>query len=1138
MQLLDGQIILSATDLTGHLACEHLSALDLAGVRGEIDRPRQDDPEGDVLRRRGDEHERRYLEHLRSQGLKIVELDRPEAGLAGLQAAEAATLEAMASGAGVVYQGTFFDGRWRGHPDFLRKVNRPCQRWDWSYEVEDTKLARQVKGAAILQTCSYSEQLARLQDAIPEQIHIVGGDFTVHSYRLSDYAAYFRRVKAAVEEATSGPRTNTYPEPVDHCQRCVWFPVCEDVWRTDDHLSLVAGIRKSQIRKLRTAGFGSVEELGASPPGDPIPRMEPNTADRLRHQARLQLEGRRSRSVQYELLDSEEGRGLSLLPPPSPGDLFFDIEGDPFVEGGLEYLFGVVEIGSGEPVYHEFWAHDRAEEKAAFEGLVDFISEHLARSPDMHVYHYAAYEVSALKRLMGAHGTREEAVDRLLRGGVFVDLFRVVRQAVRVSQESYSLKELEPLYMAKREDAISTAASSVVVYEEYLLTGDEGPLGDIAAYNRTDCESTWLLRRWLEQRREELELALGESLSRPELREGDPSEAQAAVIAETRELATKLVAGLPQDPERHDSAEHATWLLVQLLDWHRREQRPEWWAHFARLGATEEELLEDAEAIAGLTYEGEVAQVAKSIVHRYRFPTDQEHKIHTGKRAIDPATGKGAGKVVRVDPREGILDLSRAKTSKVPHPRAVIPEPPVDTAIPRQAVARVGQWVAEHGIDADGPYRAVRDLLLGLRPRLSPAQAGQLVRPDEEPLGALRRLARALDGGCLPVQGPPGSGKTYAGARMVVDLVAAGRRVGITALSHRAITNLLDEVCKAADEAGVSLRILQKANNGELCTAPCVESADYDEIEARLADGTVDVVAGTSWLFAREAMNGTLDVVVVDEAGQMSLANVVAVGGAGRNLVLLGDPQQLAQPSKGTHPAGAGASALEHLLAGAPTVAPDRGVLLDVTWRLHPDLCAFVSEAFYESRLTAHESCAQQHVGEGPWAGGTGLRFVPVEHSGNRVASDEEAAEVAAGVNALLGRPWTDRFGQSRTLGVEDILVVAPFNAQVTRLRAALPAGIKVGTVDKFQGQEAAVVIFSMAASSGDDLPRGLEFLLSLNRINVAVSRARALTVLVCSPRLLELRCQTPTQMRLANALCRLVELTDKGAVTTGDMAA
>jgi uncharacterized protein len=440
-------------------------------------------------------------------------------------------------------------------------------------------------------------------------------------------------------------------------------------------------------------------------------------------------------------------------------------------------------------------------------------------------------------------------------------------------------------------------------------------------------------------------------------------------------------------------------------------------------------------------------------------------------------------------------------------------------------VARVARWVAERGIDADGRYRAVRDLLLGLPPRLSPAGAGELVWPGEEPLDAMRRLAPALDGGCLPVQGPPGSGKTHAGARMVVDLVAAGRRVGVTAISHRAITNLLDEVCEAADEAGVEMRVLQRADNGEACSAPCVEAADYDTIEARLADNTVDVVAGTPWLFAREAMSGTLDVVVVDEAGQMSLANVVAVGGAGNNLVLLGDPQQLAQPSKGTHPAGAAASALEHLLAGSPTVAPDRGVLLDTTYRLHPDLCAFVSEAFYESRLTAHASCALQNLDDGPWAGGTGLRFVPVKHTGNRVASDEEVAEVAAGVDALLGRPWTDRFGQRRTLGVEDILIVAPFNAQVARLRAALPDGARVGTVDKFQGQEAAMVIFSMAASSGDDLPRGLEFLLSLDRINVAISRARALTVLVCSPRLLELRCQTPMQMRLVNALCRVAEL-------------
>jgi predicted RecB family nuclease len=1127
VELIDGRLILSATDLTGHLACERLTALNLDAARGCLTRPVVDDPELELIRRRGDEHEAGYLEHLRSQGLRVVELGRPGPGLAGLVEAEEATVAAMAAGADVIYQGTFFDGHWRGHPDFLLRIDEPCPRWPWSYEVADAKLARRVKGTAVLQTCSYSEHVSRIQGRPPTHVHVVGGDGADHPYRLADFAAYHRRVKTALEEAVLGAGAAPYPEPVEHCRYCPWAGPCEEQRRDDDHLSLVAGMRSSHVRRLAAAGVGTVAALGSSPDAD-VPGLQAHVFDRLHHQARLQLAQRRTGTVHHELVEpAEEGRGLGLLPEPSPGDLFFDMEGDPFVPGGgLEYLFGVVEIDGGAPRFHSFWGHDKAGEKRAFEDFVDFVIDRLDKHPDLHVYHYAAYEPSALKRLMGVHGTREREVDRLLRGGVLVDLYRVFRQGVRVSQESYSLKALEPLYMGAREGAVTDAGSSVVAYEEWLATGDPKILADIADYNRVDCESTWRLRQWLEERRAEAEGASDPVMTRPEARPGEASEAQAAAEDATDDLVARLTAGLPDDPTQRTPAQAATWLLAQLLGWHRREGRPEWWAHFARLEMSDDELLDDSGALAGLTYEGPVGEESRSVVHRYHFPAEQEHKIRPGDQVVDPRTGKGAGKVTAVDCAAGLLDLKRGRSSNAPHPGAVIPAAPIDDTPLRQSLARVGAWVADHGIDADGPYRAVRDLLLRLAPRLAgPARGSTLAWEGEAALDAARRLGLLLHHGCLPIQGPPGTGKTYAGARMILDLIAAGRRVGITATSHKAIGNLLDEVMATAAAHGVAIRALQRCPEDERCSAETVEWAPNNEtVEARVAAGDVDVVAGTAWLFAREGMAGAVDVLVVEEAGQMSLANVVTLGPAAESIVLLGDPQQLAQPSKGTHPTGAGASALEHLLDGHATVPPDRGLLLDVTWRMHPDVCSFISEAFYEGRLGTHPSCGRQGVAPGPWAGGTGLRWVPVEHEGNRVTSAEEVAEVEAGVKRLLGRPWIDHRGLSRPLALDDILVVAPYNAHVARLRDALPVGARVGTVDKFQGQEAAVVVFSMATSSAEDLPRQMEFLFSLNRLNVAVSRARALAVVVCSPALLEMRCRTPEQMRRVNALCLLVD--------------
>jgi uncharacterized protein len=292
-----------------------------------------------------------------------------------------------------------------------------------------------------------------------------------------------------------------------------------------------------------------------------------------------------------------------------------------------------------------------------------------------------------------------------------------------------------------------------------------------------------------------------------------------------------------------------------------------------------------------------------------------------------------------------------------------------------------------------------------------------------------------------------------------------------------------------------------------------------------LSDGDVDIVAGTSWLFARPTFPAMLDYLIVDEAGQMALANVLAMAGVTRNFIFLGDPNQLSQPSHGIHPPGINLSILDHVIQNEATMPTDYGLFLETTYRLHPSVCAFISEAFYDGKLEPDQSTKRQDLATSNGSGGVGLLYIPVEHSGNRTVSTEEADRVNHIFRALLGLPWTDREGKSRPTVVDDILVVAPYNAEVRRLIETLPDKARVGTVDKFQGQEAPVLIYSMATSSVDDAPRGMDFLFSLYRLNVAASRAQGLVILVCSPELLKARCRTPDQMKLASALCRLVEV-------------
>jgi uncharacterized protein len=1123
MRLLDGETIYSATDLVGFAACEHLTQLELAAARGEIKRPHREDPLLDVLVRRGEEHEAALLAGYPSGPHEIVRVDRETRTRAGLEAAAADTIAAMQAGAPMIYQAAFFHEGWVGFADFLERVDHESTLGRWSYEVADAKLARSVRASALVQLCEYSAHVARIQGLVPQRIHVDTGDKVRHSFRLADYAAYHRTLRARfVATTVAAEPAVTYPDRVEHCGICRWFVACRSRRREDDHLSLVAGMRREQSQRLVEAGLGTRRDLGAGPSELPRSGIRPATYSKLQRQASLQVRGEGQVPPLYELLTREVGegagtQGFGALPAPSPGDLFLDLEGDPYaLEGGLEYLFGLVEMVDGVEQYHKFWAHTRSAERVAFEGAVDLITKRRREYPDMHVYHYAAYEQTAFRRLMGAHGTREDEIDNLLRGEVFVDLFAVVRRAIRVSTESYSLKEIEKLYFKRPAGEVMDAGSSIITYERYLVDGDENLLDEIALYNRDDCASLVGLQEWLEARRVEAEAAFG-TIARPVAPELviDESEPDARAA-----LAARLLAGVRDDVAERSDEEQGRYLLAHLLEWHHREEKPAWWHHFARLDYDDAQLFDDAECIGGLEFVETLDPIKRSTVYRMRFEP-QEHKFSVGSKPLDPATGTEAGTIVAID-EAGILEFKRGCARDAdPLPRAFITGKPVPNDAQRAAIAEIAAWVAANGLDGPGPYQAVRDLLLRRRPRYPGAQAGQPLRNDkEEAVDTACRLVLALDGGCLAIQGPPGAGKTFTGAHMIVDLLDKGRRVGITAMTHSAIGNLLAEVASLAAKAGVELNAMQKADTEQGVAASGVQlENDPAKVETALLNGDVQLVAGTSWLWARAGLRESVDVLVIDEAGQMSLADVAAVGTAAHNLVLLGDPQQLAQPLQGSHPDGAEASALEHLLGEHDTIPADRGLFLDLTHRMHPAVCAYISEIAYEDRLASAPGLDRQTVD-----GAAGVWFLPVQHDGDNTRSVAEAEAVAGLIGELVGTAWTDRHGVTRPLDLRDIIVIAPYNAHVAMIKSRVPDGTTVGTVDKFQGQEGAAAIYSMASSTAEEAPRGMNFLYDLHRLNVAVSRARARAYIVASPELLRVLCHTPDQLHLANALCRYVE--------------
>jgi uncharacterized protein len=1133
----------SPTDLANFLVCRHKTCLDLLAARGTLARPDWDDPLVAVLRDRGLQHERAYIAALRAQGLRVVDLTVPDGGeRPDTQSAINQTLTAMQGAADVIVQAALGDctggpdPSWFGYADVLRKVEGASALGDWHYEVHDTKLATETKGGTILQLCAYSALLADLQGRRPERFVVVTPD-GIDGYRLDDFAAFHRLLRANYLQFVKTP-AEVYPNPTEHCEICCWWDRCNARRRRDDHLSFVAGLGRTHQMELEGRAIGRLADLAAlSMPLTFTPtRGARETYERLHEQARLQHRQRETHRPVFELLDVEPACGLCRLPEPSAGDLFLDLEGDPYVKpSGREYLFGLGRVGeASRVVYRAWWALTDEEERVAFDELIGEMIAATESDPGAHIYHYAAYEAAAMKRLMGKHAIRETELDTLLRGGRFVDLYAVVREGVRAGVESYSIKQMEPFYGFVRDEDLARAGDRRRLVELALENGDVAAVtGDVRqaveTYNRDDVRSTAALRQWLESLRQDLVTA-GVDIPRPISGDGQASEDVKARQKRIDDMRARLLAMGP-----HSSNPEAVRLLGFLIDWHYREDKVAWWEYFRLLALADEDLFDEPGAVAGLEFLGKVSDVVSektgrltgSVVVRYRYPS-QEMDVRVGAklRQRDETT---FGEVVAVDRAARTIDVKRGKHGTVSHPTSAFVHEHVSVDIPAASLLRLAEHVVANGLDGASPYGAGLSLLMRRPPRIGEAPLASIARLKAESVSAFAsRIVGLLDSTALPIQGPPGAGKTYTGARMICELVRQGKRVGITATGHSVIRGLLRAVQQEAAAQALVVRLGHKPKEAtDDATGGVTEFSDNEAPLAALARGELHVLGGTTWLWARPEFAGSVDVLFVDEAGQMSLANVLAVSHAARSLVLLGDPQQLEQPQKGSHPEGAGCSALQHVLGAHRTMPPDLGIFLPETWRLAPAICAFTSEVFYEGKLQSRAGLETQQIVGSPRFSGSGLRVVEVAHEGCRNASDEEVDAVDAIVTELLmpGVEWRGQAGDGGPMSPRDVLVVAPYNAHVGRLQARLSdRGVKVGTVDKFQGQEAPVVIYSMAASRPEDAPRGMDFLYSAHRLNVATSRAKCLCILVANPRLFEPECRTPPQMRLANALCRYRE--------------
>lgn len=1116
--------------MTAAAECEYgvLRRLDVTLGRIEGVKP-EPDPLMEQISRLGDKHEARILQEMKegtASGAPSVVAELSRAALpytqAGLLAAHEETVAAFASVSDVVFQAGFFDGEFHGYADFI-------ERTPTGWRVSDAKLARHARPKALLQLGAYADQLLRAGIEVAPTAALLLGNGQTEEFPLVDILPVFRERRARLRSILAVH--HAAPEPAlwgdERYVACGHCAECSSAAKESQDVILVANLRMDQRRKLRAAGICTLSDLTTAtvPPAG----MSVEAFARLRAQAVLQLDQDNAGpdklgqpQVTYELTDSAR-TVLAGLPAPSEGDLFFDFEGDPmYNEGdlsrwGLEYLWGVMNApaeGQSSGTFVPIWASDSGQERVAFIKFMELVSERRNRFPDMHIYHYAPYETTALKRLASLHQTHEKELDDLLRSAVFVDLYATVRGAIRVSQPSYSIKKLEPLYMSaeeRRTGDVQAGDISIVEYHEYrqlVEDGDgdaaENKLAGLAEYNQYDCLSTLRLRDWLLGRAHDCgvgDLIVPRVLDRDGAEDSDHDALFLALMAKSG--AAKRVDRKPD--------EQAFAMLACALDYYRREENPFWWGHYDRLGHQIEEWSGQRDV-----FRVDTTQVAKD----WHLPTPRSRNPRrelelTGEWGPGSTPGNKAG-VVYTTPAppgvevstdmlfgctgdhdialpEGDVTLVLLTESCKPEnihnltPLALVPAAPPNSGVIRDAIREVATAAS---LAAALPSSSALDILALRTPRF---KSGHLMPTTGDCVADVVGALLGLDESYVAVQGPPGSGKTWTGSRVIKELVEKhGWRVGVVAQSHAVVEHMLDAILKEGLEPSLIAKRDRKHSQAAWTDLKDVKAAT-SYLEQRKDTGCV--IGGTAWTFSAASLveRRGLDLLVIDEAGQFALAPTLGAAVAAKRLLLLGDPQQLPQVSQGTHAEPVFQSALGWLMQGHDTLPSDLGYFLGTSYRMHPALCSKVSTLSYDGRLTS-DRCTEERSLEGV---APGLTVVALPHQHNRTESVEEAVEIVAQVQSLMGTPWLDPewSPQARPLDQGDFLVVAPYNAQVNLIQRELSksglAEVRVGTVDKFQGREAPVVLMSMTASSHGDVPRGMGFLLSRNRVNVAISRAQ-----------------------------------------------
>ena len=1130
MKIKNNKFFVSPSDLNNFVACKYTVLNEIKYHNKEI-RKSPDRANDKLWKEMGVEHEKRHYKILKEKYKKSItiksdlnEKDRFDE-----------TVRAIQKGYDLIYHAYLIDDNLRGEADFLIKCDTKSDLGDYSYEVYDTKITRNLKPRHITQITAYSDMLGKIQKVLPEKMYLIDGSDEYHSFKTIEYIDLFNHSKKEFIKFLSNiSKEKIYPEKCSYCNLCDWKDECDKTWENDNYINLVAGSNKSQVEKLKKNKIRTVEQLSKTKLTAIDLKINAESFKKIQLQAQLQEEKRNTGEDKIVILDSDFGKGFYKLPKPDDGDVFFDIEGYPRMDRPFEYLHGLYYKDKGKLKFKDLWAknYNKESEKNIFIELINFLEKRFVEYPNAHIYHYASYEKRAIRELATSYSSEfpkgDIVNDDLLRKEKYVDLFSIVSQSIRTSERDLSLKSIEKFYNFKRKADIVKADDSVIKYDNWIATKNEKYKQDIINYNEEDCISTYLLREFLVKNKpENIDWFVKQEEITKEGEEPNKYRRKASNKLSREEVEVDLNNRL--EKKKNKTNKKFVENLKNFIGFHWKSNKPEFWEVFDRAEKTHLELEDDTECIANSVLIDDKPKVTEDgFIYSYRF-NDQNYKQKEGKSAFDAHQIKGLGTIHSIEenfPDKNIVKIlvsKRRKNIEMPSLLTLGNTMPPQVHQHDQAL---NKFLEDYILNNGENYKSIMDMLERKEPDIKNIKSGSiLIEENKDLITQSIEIVKNLNNSYLTIQGPPGTGKTYTSAKIIIELMKAGKKVGVTSNSHEAIKTLLIAIEQQAVDQNYEFSGMRKSKSSDKHEWKFIRNVTTGK---PLNMDSYSLFAGTSWFFVDPRMNKTLDYLFIDEAGQVALGTTIANATSADNLVLIGDQMQLSQPMRAKHEGYARMSSLDFILEDDDTISTDKGVFLNVTRRLNKKICNYISTSFYDSRLTSDPITETRSVNlKLDPIKDEGLFYVPIDHNGCSQRSDEEADLVEKVFNKIVNKEYKSE-NITGKISAKDIMVVAPYNAQANNIRERLKKkfkdDVRVGTIDLFQGQEAKVVLISMTTSDVESLPRHKDFFFSRNRLNVAISRAECVAIIIFNENLLLASASNIKEMKLINSFCKLLE--------------